>query len=208
MIKFENTEVFNFEGALRGMRNPLQSHAKSDSKWVYENIRDNGYYVIGPNDLDLAKRLIKGGSEHRKFLRQIFVSVDMTAPLYLWAEIDTYKVNTVRNSTSFMHKGVSRLFSKEDFQEMNNDVTDVVIEELNNLRNKYLETKDYQYFVEIRKLLPSSYLYKSTWTANYEVVWNMYNQRCVHPHRLKEWNTDFKNWCEYLPYFKEFFLEE
>ena len=207
MIKFENTEVFNFEGALRGMRNPLQSHAKSDSKWVYENIRDIGHYVIGPNDLDLAKRLIKGGSEHRKFLRQIFVSVDMTAPLYLWAEIDTYKVNTVRNSTSFMHKGCSKPFSRDEFQEMDNNVIDKVIDELNRLRNEYLKTKDYNYFVEIRKLLPSSYIYKSTWTANYEVVWNMYNQRCVHPHRLKDWNTDFKNWAESLPYFKEFFYE-
>lgn len=202
-MKFENANVFNFDGALRGMRMPLQSFSKSDSYWS----KDGHEYIIGKNDLSLAKKLIKGGSEHRKFLRQIFVSVDITAPVYWWAEADTYKVSTVRNSSSFMHKGVSKPFSRESFQEMNNNVIDAVIEELNRLREKYLKTKDYDCFVEIRKLLPSSYLYESTWTANYEVVWNMYNQRCIHPHRLKDWNTDFKNWAESLPYFKEFFCE-
>ena len=192
-MKFENTEVFNFEGALRGMRMPLQSFNKNDSKWVDEEY----------------KRLIKGGSEHRKFLRQIFVSTDVSMPNYVANEFDTYKMGTVRNSSSFMHKGISKPFTRESFEDMNNNILDTVIEELNRLRNKYLETKDYQYFVEIRKLLPSSYIYTFTWTANYEVIWNMYNQRCVHPHRLKDWNTDFKSWCETkLPYFKEFFLEE
>ena len=213
-MNFENTRVFNFDGALRGMRMPMQSFDRSDSVWDYDSLLDKKndnkvetFYKIGPNDLSLARKLIKGGSEHRKFLRQIFISTDISMPMYVASEFDTYKLATVRNSSSFMHKGVSKQFSKEDFQEMNNNVIDAVINELNRLRDKYLETKDYQYFVEIRKLLPSSYIYKFTWTANYEVVWSMYNQRCVHPHRLKEWNTDFKEWAESLPYFKEFFLD-
>ena len=213
MIKFENTEVFNFEGALRGMRNPLQSHAKSDSKWVYENIRDNGYYVIGPNDLDLAKRLIKGGSEHRKFLRQIFVSVDITAPLYLLKEIDTYKVGTVANSYSTMHKIHAKKFTIDDFSHEHlmdggNYILNSTIDMLNEYRSQYLKTKDKKYWYSMIQLLPSSYNQKRTLTMNYENVYSIYQQRCIVPHKLDEWRIGFKEWAEYLPYFKEFFLEE
>lgn len=129
-------------------------------------------------------------------------------PMYVAAEFDTYKLGTTRNSSSFQHKGVSKPFERNDFEDMNNLIVDEVINELNRLRGLYLATKDYKYFVEIRKLLPASYIYTFAWSANYEVIWNMYNQRCVHPHRLKDWNTDFKNWAEGLPYFRQLFLDE
>lgn len=226
MIKFENTEVFNFKGALRGMRNPMNSWSKSDSEWVYENIRDNGHYMIGPNDLDLAKRLIKGGSEHRKFLRQIFVSVDITAPLYWWKEADTYKVGTVANSCSTMHKIHAKEFALEDFscehlidsfgeiwdiaagdecRSTPLDILYTVINALNIYREKYIETKDKKYWWQIIQLLPSSYNQKRTVTMNCENVYSIYKQRVGH--KLDEWH-EFRKWAELLPYFKEFFLEE
>ena len=116
-MKFEHTEVFNFEGAFRGLRNPLESWDKSDSEYIYENVRDStGKYIIGKNDLNLAQRMLKAGSDNSKFMREIMVSTDITAPLYWWKEYDTYKVGTVANSTSFMHKGISKKFDINDFE--------------------------------------------------------------------------------------------
>lgn len=227
-MKFENTEVWGFEHALRGMRNPMNSWGKSDSSCCrtcsVENINNcpnlKPYYqcygkqdfVIGENDMKLAQRLIRAGSEHRKFMRQIFVSVDITAPAYFMAEVDTYKIGVTRNSSSFMHKGIAKEFEVEDF-----DCVDILVESgtstlyevintLNELRAKYLETKDYNYFRAIRQLLPSSYLYRSTVTMNYENIYNMIHQR--KNHRLKEWSVDFVEWVKTLPYADELlFLE-
>lgn len=241
MIKFENTDVFNFEGALRGMRNPMNSWNKSDSKicsghncdtcdfWrldksVCSGNHIEGELVVGPNDLDLAKRLIKGGSEHRKFLRQIFVSVDITAPLYWWKEADTYKVGTVANSCSTMHKIHAKKFVMEDFScEHLEDEKDGWIQDeegqlwcsarthmettinlLNAYRYQYLETKDKKYWYSMIQLLPSSYNQKRTVTMNYENVYGIYKQRVGH--KLDEWH-EFRKWAESLPYFKEFFLD-
>lgn len=239
-MKFENTEVFNFEGAMRGMRNPLASWYKSDSYCIckgksracedckYNNngncFYGNDLYVIGENDMDLAKRLIKGGSEHRKFLRQIMVSVDITAPLYLWKEADTYKINTTANSTSTMHKLTSEpitmdCFEMDDFdsyidipsaahyidseqQMLNIDFMTRLIDRLEGLRLKYNETKDKRYWKELVRWLPESWLQTRTWTANYEVIYNMYCQR--KGHKLTEWKS-FIDWAKSLPYFCEFF---
>ena len=214
MIKFENTEVFNFEGAIRGMRNPLNSWDKSDSGWVDFEDYDgggapdgNGYaYVIGPNDLDLMKRLIKAGSDHRKFMRQILVSVDITAPLYWWKEFDTYKVATVSNSCSTMHKIQAKEFSPKDFSFEN--LTDSacecaldIIEELNKQRLLYLDTKDKKYWWNMIQLLPSSYNQKRTITLNYETLYNIYGSR--KDHKLDEWRVGFMEWIESLPYSEE-----
>ena len=176
-MKFENTYVGNFEGAIRGMRNPLASWNKSDSEWDGEN------YIIGEKDIDLAQRLIKAGSEHRKFLRQIFVSVDITAPLYWWKEMDTYKVATVANSTSTMHKLASTpitldCFETDDFEEdleyfqgnTTGMLSEVIIEQLEFLRQQYNETKDVRYWKELIRWLPEGWLQKRTWTANYETI--------------------------------------
>ena len=210
-MKFENTEVFNFEGALRGMRNPLESWEKSDSGFVMEDGCE--VFMLGENDLILSQKLIKAGSEHRKFLRQIFVSVDITAPLYWWKEFDTYKVGTVSNSTSTMHKLASTpitkdCFEMDDFENMdtNGDANchgcwDLVIFACEGLRQKYNMTKDKRYWKELIRLLPESWLQKRTITMNYENVLNMYNQRCVHP--LSEWSVTFKAWVESLPYAQE-----
>ena len=179
-----NTKVFNFEGALRGMRNPLNSWEKSDS--TYD---DYNNYIIGPKDLDLAQRLIRGGPEHRKFLRQILVSVDITAPLYWWKEFDTYKIGTTANSTSTMHKLTSspitlKCFETDDINlgaieeietgSPNNFVTNLIYA-LEDLRQKYLETKDKKYWKELVRWLPNGWLQTRTWTANYEVLLNIYH---------------------------------
>lgn len=202
-MEFKNTKVFNFEGAFRGMRNPLNSWKMSDSYY------DDGEYILGNKDIELAQKLIAGGSEHRKFLRQIFVSVDITAPVYWLAELDTYKVGTTRNSTSFMHKGVSKPFTIEDFEIDDGSYPEIwnqLIISLNKLRDIYLETKDYEVFRMIRQLLPMSYKYTSTITLNYEIVYNMYHQR--KNHRLKEWSVDFVNWVKTLPYAEELIMLE
>lgn len=203
-MKFERTKVFNLENAIRGMRNPYKSYDKSDS------YTENGEFILGANDLALAQRLIKAGNEHRKFLRQIFVTVDITAPTYWLAEFDTYKIGVTRNSTSFQHKGTSKEFTLDDF-EIDEDVDALtrntlieVIDTMNLLREKYKETKNYGYFRQIRQLLPQSYKYTSTVTMNYENILNMVTQR--EHHRLKEWNTDFLRWAEDLPYGFEFFI--
>lgn len=217
-MKFENTEVWGFEHSLRGMRNPLNSHIKSDSYY------DNDNYVIGENDFGLAQRLIKAGNEHRKFMRQIFVSVDITAPLYWWKEFDTYKVGMVANSTSTMHKlattpitldcfeidDYDRNLSLADNPEDDNELNHIsafeedVIMVLENLRQKYLETKDKRYWKELIRFLPESWLQKRTITMNYENIRNMYFQR--KNHKLTEWSESFIKWVESLPYAEELIM--
>ena len=221
-MKFEETEVFNFGGALRGMRNPMNSWDKGDSGYVpTDNDPLNFRIVVGPNDLKLAQTLIKAGSEHRKFLRQIFVSVDITAPLYWWKEFDTYKVGTVSNSTSTMHKLASTpitmdCFEMDDYAELDNgfctDMWISLVVWLECLRQKYNETKDKRYWKELVRLLPESWLQKRTVTMNYENVLNMYHHR--KNHKLNEWSgkddsekPNFCSWVLSLPYAKEFFIE-
>lgn len=198
-MKFENTEVFNFEGAFRGMRNPMNSWDKSDSGCEYEE--HVGWtackYVIGKNDLQLAQTLIKAGSEHRKFLRQIFVSVDITAPLYWWKEFSTYKVGTVANSTSTMHKLASTPITKDCFECSDLMWTDV-IERLEETRRRYLRTKNKDDWKELIVNLPESWLQKRTVTMNYENILNMVHQRSKH--RLVEWSKSFIDWASSLPY--------
>ena len=213
MIKFENSEVLNFKGAIRGMRNPFNSWDKSDSctqgsvwcnefcgKPIIECDKESGLY-LGPNDLALMKKLIKAGPDHRKFMRQIIVSVDITAPLYWWKEFDTYKVGTVANSCSTMHKIHEKEFTLEDFsyEKMNNYyVLKVVIEELNRFRNLYLEEKNKEFWYSMIQLLPTSYNQRRTITLNYETLYNIYGSR--RNHKLDEWSIDFINWIKSLPY--------
>ena len=203
MIKLERTDVMNFENAMRGARNPLNSWARMDSETV------DGKFTFGVNDLDLAKRLAKAGSDHRKFIRQIFITVDITAPLYWWKEYDTYKVGTVANSTSTMHKIHSKPFGMEDFStdHMNEETLNMMqknIDFLEELRNKYMETKDKSYWYSMIQLLPESYNQMRTCTLNYENVLSMYYSR--KDHKLDEWHT-FCDWILELPYFKELFIE-
>lgn len=215
-MKFEHTEVWEFEHALRGMRNPMNSWDKSDSEIEY--IVGNRRFIIGKNDMELAKSLIKAGSEHRKFLRQIFVSVDITAPLYYWKEADTYKVGTVSNSCSTMHKLASTpitidCFETDDYKEMlmGNMKPAAIIEYCEDLRLKYLETKNEGYWKELIRWLPESWLQTRTVTMNYENILNMYHQR--KKHRLNEWSgidnpskPNFIVWVKTLPYAKEFII--
>jgi len=203
MIKLERTDVMNFENTVRGMRNPLNSWAKSDS---YYN--DEGDYVLGDEDLRLAGVLAKSGSDHRKYLRMIFVSVDITAPLYWWKEYDTYKVGTVANSCSTMHKIHAKAFDRDDFSHDRMSETalrclDGVISVLEETRQKYLETKDTAYWHDMIQLLPSSYNQMRTCTMNYENLINMYYAR--RNHKLPEWHT-FCDWVKSLPYAKELIL--
>lgn len=200
MIKLERTSVLNIENALRGMRNPLNSWARSDS--FYD---ENGCYVIGENDLSLAVRLARAGSDDRKYLRQIFVSVDVTAPLYWWKEYDTYKVGTVANSTSTMHKIHSKAFSREDFScDRMSDTAlsclDNVISVLEGCRLQYIETKDKAYWHDMIQLLPSSYNQMRTCTLNYENLINIYYARRYH--KLPEWHV-YCDWIASLPYANE-----
>ena len=211
MIKFENAEVMNFEGALRGMRNPLNSWDKSDSKFSIENRIIKGRFrqsvEIGENDLALAQRLIKAGSDHRKFLRQIFVSVDITAPLYWWKEFDTYKVATVANSCSTMHKIHSKRIELSDFSiddELLGYFVDTLVE-CERLRELYLETKDKKYWRALVQLLPSSYNQKRTVTLNYEVLRNIRNSDRRN-HKLDEWRVGFMDWIDSLPYAEELLI--
>ena len=275
-MKFEHTQVMNFEGAFRGLRNPLESWKKSDSyfgvaeleycdydyevaakyidanekydfneeydKWDEANekyaewLRENGvlncdydrnaikYAYLGPNDLNLAQRMIKAGTSDRKFMRQIFVSVDITAPLYWWKEFDTYKIGTVANSTSTMHKLAStpitidcfeiddltrelKVFDQEPY---NYDTTidgcwEDIICICETLRQKYNETKDKRYWKELIRILPEGWLQTRTVTLNYEVLRNIYFQRRYH--KLTEWHR-FCEWIEQLPYGKELITYE
>ena len=279
-MEFKEIEVMNFEGAFRGMRNPMNSWAKSDSSfgvycehednpyaeeiaylwaeaelkdknfeteddydkaraeiveqrtsWLYENgchwLKSDHHatgYFIGPNDMDLARRLISGGTEHRKFLRQIMVSVDITAPLYWWKEFDTYKVGTTANSTSTMHKLASTPITKDCFEMDDycgdlvyftydgdslidytvNDIMNNIIEDLEQLRQKYNETKDKRYWKELIRWLPNGWLQTRTVTMNYENLRSMYHQREYH--KLSEWHQ-FCEWVAELPYAKELIID-
>ena len=225
-MKFENTQVFNFEGALRGMRNPLESWNKSDSSAVYNNNTNETKYVIGQNDLKLAQTLIKAGSEHRKFMRQIFVSVDITAPLYWWKEFDTYKVGTVANSTSTMHKLASTPITLDCFELAEWDEDIYVYDEdneqvevrkmwcqlrdyLEGLRQNYLETKDKRYWKELIRLLPESWLQKRTVTMDYENLLAICSKGQRRFHKLTEWSKAFIDWARELPYAQELiFIDE
>lgn len=238
MIKFENTKVFNFEGAVRGMRNPLNSWDKSDSticpgrdfddckatvnkcpRGEDEEFRED-IFCIGKSDLDLMRRLIKSGSDHRKFMRQILVSVDITAPLYWWKEFDTYKVGTVSNSCSTMHKIHSKKFTIDDFshEHLTQNAKDFlleIIDVLNDARSVYINFDEYvkigtldkaitskkDIWWQMIQLLPSSYNQKRTITLNYETLYNIYGSR--KDHKLDEWRVGFIKWIESLPYAEE-----
>lgn len=226
MIKLENTEVMGWEAAIRGMRNPMNSWEKSDSgdceiKFTNcptcvnaEECRAHGSFEIGPNDHDLMMRLAKGGSVHAKYRRMIIVYVDIIAPLYWWKEFDTYKVGTVANSCSTMHKIAAKEFTLEDFSCEHLErlpgyigkydspynypsVMDHAITALNEARKMYLETKDKNYWWQMIQLLPSSYNQRRTVMLNYEVLANIYKSR--RGHKLDEWNQ-ICDWIEELPY--------
>lgn len=207
MIKLERTDVFGWEAAIRGMRNPMNSWDKSDSS----DQGENGFY-IGKNDLSLMKKLSRAGTDHSKFLRMINVTVDITAPLYWWKEFDTYKVGTVANSCSTMHKIHSKEFTREDFScehlgkevilkgtnlNVALDCLHQTIKVLNSARQWYLETNDKKYWWQMIQLLPSSYNQKRTVQLNYQVLKNMYHAR--KNHKLDEWR-DFCSWIKTLPY--------
>lgn len=196
MIKIEKTDIYGWEPAIRGMRNPLESWEKSDS------FRDGENYYIGDNDLDLMKRLITAGSDHRKFMRMIMVWVDITAPFYWWKEADTYKVGTVANSCSTMHKIHSRDITMDDFsidhlEEHNRNMLTQIIRNLNLARKAFTESKDKKHWWQMIQLLPTSYNQKRTIMLSYEVLRNMYHAR--KNHKLDEWHT-FCEWVEDLPY--------
>lgn len=196
MLTCTHSAVMNLEGAIRGMRNPLNSWAKSDSCYT-----ENGY-VLGPADLDLAGRLARAGSDHRKFLRQIMVTVDITAPLYWWKEFDTYKVGTVANSCSTMHKIHAAPFTRADFScdRMTAPALaqlDALIAFLEGERQAFCETKDVTHWHNMIQLLPTSYNQMRTVTLNYEVLVNIYYAR--RHHKLAEWHI-LCAWIESLPY--------
>jgi hypothetical protein len=197
MLKVEKIEVFNWEGAIRGARNPMNSWAKSDSKYV------DGKYVIGENDLDLMKRLVRAGSDERKFMRQILVSLDITAPFYFWKEADQYKVGTTTNSCSTMHKIHAKPFEVSDFSvermsgEAGVQLMESIIGYLEYNRKLFNETNDKKYWENIIQILPTSYNQKRTITLNYEVLRNMYHAR--KHHKLMEWR-DFCGAIENMPY--------
>ena len=197
MLRIERVSVMNFENAIRGARNPMNSWARMDSV-----VGPDGSITLGPNDLDLVHRLCAAGSDHRKFLRQIFVYVDITAPLYWWKEYDTYKVATVANSTSTMHKLHANPFSREDFStdHMNEETLacmDQVLTLLESLRQRYLETKDKTLWYSMIQLLPESYQQMRTCTLNYETLRGIYFSR--RGHKLDEWHT-FCGWICTLPW--------
>lgn len=223
MLKISNFEVMGWEHAIRGMRNPMNSWEKSDSEfsvceceqWPHDIKKS--LVELGPNDLDLMKRLRNVGTDHRKFMRMITVYLDITAPLYWWKEFDTYKVGTVANSCSTMHKIAEKELTLEDFScehLINESVTEETIEYnptdlwfhghlfntvrmLNNARERYLKTKDRKYWWQMIQLLPSSYNQKRTIMLNYEVLANIYKSR--RNHKLDEWHI-FCDWIEELPY--------
>ena len=234
MIKIENTEVVGWEHAIRGMRNPLNSWEKSDSEFCILGSPENEESIavdydcewttyIGPNDQNLMKRLRNAGTDHRKFMRMLVVYVDITAPLYWWKEFDTYKVGTVANSCSTMHKIHAKEFVWEDFSDehlddernvlencneyqlgdhywpeyTSRDILNLTIYALNYYRDLYLQTKDKQYWWQMIQLLPSSYNQKRTVMLNYEVLANMYKSR--RNHKLDEWHT-LCDWIKDLPY--------
>lgn len=239
-MKFERNAVYNIENAIYGLRHPFESYAKSDTKW-YEDTMDNerlcfNQYIdidnknamflgIGPNDMDLCQRMIKAGSPNDKFLRQIFVSVDITAPLYVWKELDQYKVGTVTDSQSTMHKLATTPITRECFEMGDydgslklydnepynldtyvDDMWDSIIDYCETLRKRYLETKDIRYWKELIRILPEGWLQKRTWTGNYAVLRNIIHWR--KNHKLKyEWDS-FIEWASSLPYADQLLLFE
>ncbi len=206
MIKIENASVMNFKNAIRGMRHPMKSYHRSDSVFHV-----NGDIIkLGKNDKDLARRLIKAGNEHRKFVRQIFVSIDITAPLYWWKEMDLYKIGTTTNSTSTMHLIHKRDLVLDDFSldnVINNQLAlkyfNDYLETINHFRRKFVETKNKEYWRLMIEMLPSSFNQTRTWTGSYENLYNIYNQR--KNHKLTEWR-EFCEFVETLPYFTELFF--
>ena len=212
MLTTEKTEVFGWEAAIRGMRNPMNSWNKSDSYWDFPEYPDR--FVIGANDLNLMKRLSKAGNDHAKFLRYINVTVDINAPIYWWKEFDTYKVGTVANSCSTMHKVHAKEFDYNDFSHdhmmstmgetfESMDWLDMTIDMLNRYRKLFLETNEKRYWWQLIQDLPSSYNQKRTIQFNYQVLKSMYFSR--HTHKLDEWHT-LCDWMLTLPYFKEICL--
>lgn len=200
MIRVERTQVMNMENAVRGARNPMNSWDRMDSYY-----REDGSFVLGENDMALAKRLCRAGSDHRKFIRQIFVSADITAPLYWWKEYDTYKVGTVANSTSTMHRIHSKPFEASDFScERMNESTgkafEAVLAQLEELRLAFNETKDKELWYSMIQFLPSSYNQMRTCTFSYENLVNIYYARRYH--KLDEWHV-FCDWILTLPYARE-----
>lgn len=212
MIKLERTSVMNMENAIRGMRNPMNSHDKSDSYTTYIENSETGNraafeFFIGENDLALAGNLARAGGDHRKYLRQIFVSVDVTAPLYWWKEYDTYKVGTVANSESTMHTIHKKPFTEEDFsiERCVDDLIvvrsiDMVLNALNHCRDKFLETGNKAYWESMIQILPDSFNQMRTCTLNYENLINIYHAR--KSHKLTEWH-EYCAWIESLPYAAE-----
>lgn len=216
-MNFLRTDVWGFEHAIRGARNPMNSWAKSDSHLL------DDIFIIGKNDLNLLQRLIAGGPEHRKFMRQIMVSVDITAPMFWWSEFDTYKIGTTANSTSKMHKLASKPITKEDFEmddftkikvfdmepyqpdDYTDEIWDYLIDICETLRQRFVETKDKKYWKELIRLLPESYLQTRTVTMNYENLYSIVRQRGSH--KLSEWHT-FIDWVRTLPYANELIFYE
>ena len=219
MIKFENTEVVGWDSAIRGMRNPMNSWDKSDSEIKLASWHDTsgGTFEIGKNDLELMMKLRYAGTDHRKFMRMITVYVDITAPLYWWKEFDTYKVGTVANSCSTMHKIAEKKFERGDFSIEHLDnctypkegpnlhsethwmaTMDNIISSMNVARQLYLDTGDKKYWRQMIQLLPSSYNQRRTLMLNYEVLVNIYKSR--KNHKLDEWSVGFIEWVERLPY--------
>lgn len=204
MINFENTSVYGWEAAIRGMRNPMNSWDKSDTCFAPESVP-----IIGENDLKLMKQLVKAGTDHSKFMRMITVTVDITAPLYWWKEFDTYKVGTVRNSCSTMHKIQEKEFTIDDFshEHLLDDSFDIyapmnvlntIISALNFHREQFNKTKDKTHWYQMIQLLPSSYNQRATVLLNYAVLRNMCHSR--NNHKLDEWSQGFTKWVESLPY--------
>lgn len=234
MIKFENTEVMGWEAAIRGMRNPMNSWDKSDSGICFDTVAchtcradrnhcksrmENKEFVVGYDDMNLMTRLRNAGTDHRKFMRMITVYIDITAPLYWWKEFDTYKVGTVANSCSTMHKIHENEFKLEDFSHehlidepiyahdgldsdeeriFSTGLLNDTIFCLNVFRKKFLETKDKKYWWQMIQLLPSSYNQRRTVMLNYEVLANIYKSR--NNHKLDEWSVGFMDWIKSLPY--------
>lgn len=226
-MKFEHTRVFNLDGAIRGMRNPLESWRKSDSRFISGDKGEPPRFEIGFDDLRLAQKLISGGTEHRKFMRQIFICVDITAPIYWWKEADTYQIGVTKNSTSTMHKITSKpitidCFELDDFSptlqlrttefgggmNIRSFITNELIPFLERLRTTYLDTKNKRVWKELIRWLPESWLQTRTVTMNYENVYSMIRQR--KDHKLNEWSgihnpnyESFIGWAKSLPYAKE-----
>ena len=230
-MQFNNWNVYNFDGAFRGMRLPMNSGDKSDSGYKIIDEGDGAFrhlklreFIVGDNDMNLAQRLIRAGSPHDKFMRQIFVSVDVTAPLYLWKELDQHKVGTVTDSESTMHRLASNPITRECFEmddyqnvkvfdnepfsinDYTDDVWDTMVDACETLRKRYIETKDMKYWKELIRILPESWLQTRTWTANYAVLRNIVRTR--KGHKLTEWKS-FIDWIHKLPYSSELiFIDE